>query len=249
MTTGETQPPTRPARATDMADPSQEWRRIATEFAGTLVLVLVASGTPAVAAYTGAGLSREAAALAPALTVMGLIYAFGDVSGMHINPVATLGFALYGAFPWRRVPAYVAAQFLGGVAAASMLRALVGTAGNFGTTTPGRGDVRALIAEIVVTMVLIVVILGISYGAKIVGHNGALAVSGWVAAAALVAGPLSGASMNPARTLGPDLLRGDLSTTWIYFAGPAVGAVLAVAVATVLHGRPSEAERRAAGGG
>jgi aquaporin Z len=81
-----------------------------------------------------------------------------------------------------------------------------------------------------------------------VGHNGALAVAGWVAAAGLIAGPLSGASMNPARSIAPDLMRGDLSTTWIYFVGPILGAIVGVALATVLHGRPSEAERRAAGG-
>jgi aquaporin Z len=231
-----------------MADPSEEWRRVFTEFVGTCVLVLAATGAPAIAAYTGAGLSREGAVLAPALTVMGLIYAFGDVSGMHINPVATLGFALYGAFPWRRVPAYVGAQFAGAIVAAALIRSLAGLAGNVGATTPGRGDWRALAAEVLVTTVLLIIILGTSYGAKIVGHNGALAVGGWVAAAGLIAGPLSGASMNPARSIAPDLMRADLSTTWIYVVGPILGAVLAVGLATVLHGRPSDAEQRAAGG-
>ena len=95
---------------------------------------------------------------------------------------------------------------------------------------------------------LVVVILGTSYGAKIVGHNGALGVSGWVAAAGLVGGPISGASMNPARSIGPDLMRGDLTTTWLYVIGPILGAVVAVGIATLLHGPTSEAERRAAGG-
>jgi glycerol uptake facilitator-like aquaporin len=115
-------------------------------------------------AYAAVGLSREAAVLAPALTVMGLIYAFGDVSGMHINPVATLGFALYGAFPWRRVPAHVGAQFVGAVTAAPLLRSLVGLAGDLGATTPDKGDWRGLAAEVVLTTVLVIVILGTSYG-------------------------------------------------------------------------------------
>jgi aquaporin Z len=92
------------------------------------------------------------------------------------------------------------------------------------------------------------VVLGTAYGAKIVGHNGALAVGGWVAAAGLIASPLSGASMNPARSIGPDLLRGDVTSTWIYVVGPLLGVAVATAIATVLHGEPSEAERRAAAG-
>ncbi|MHB8375831.1 MAG: MIP/aquaporin family protein [Dehalococcoidia bacterium] len=231
-----------------MADPSEEWRRVCTELLGTFVLVFVAAGAPAVGARFPGSISTDAAVVAPALAVIGLVYAFGDVSGMHINPAVTIGFALRGAFPWHRVPAYVVAQLAGGVAAAALIRSLVGVVGHLGATTPGGGDWRALVTEITLTGMLVVVILGTSYGAKIVGHNGALAVGGWIAAAGLVGSPLSGASMNPARSIGPDLIRGDMVNTWIYVVGPILGAVVAAGIATILHGRPSDAERRAAEG-
>jgi aquaporin Z len=108
-----------------------------TELLGTFVLVFTAAGAPAISAEFGGAISREAAVAAPGLTVMALVYAFGDVSGMHINPAVSIAFALRGAFPWRRVPGYVLAQLLGGIAAAALLRSLVGMAGQLGATTPG----------------------------------------------------------------------------------------------------------------
>jgi aquaporin Z len=231
-------------------EPGDEWRRVIAELLGTFALVLVAAGAPSIGAKAGATISREAAVAAPGLVVMGLVYAFGDVSGMHINPAATLGFAFRGVFPWRRVPAYVAAQLLGGVFAALLLRSLVGDAAKLGATTPGQAfsSWQAFVAELTLTTVLVSVILGTAHGSMIVGHNGALAVGGWVAAAGLFASPMSGASMNPARSIGPDVVRGDLGTVWIYIAGPIAGAALAVVISRMLHGRPSEASRIAAVG-
>src|ERR1700674_2278557 len=219
-----------------------EWRRLAAELLGAFVLVLVAAGAPSIGAKSGYVISREAAVAAPALVVVGLVYAFGDVSGMHINPAATLGFAARGVFAWRRVPGYVTAQLVGAILAALLLRTLVGIAGNLGATTPGSNfsDWQALVTEVTPTTILVGVILGTAHGAKIVGHNGALAVGGWVAAAGLFASPVSGASMNPARSIGPDIVRGDLTTAWIYVVGPAIGAIIAVGVSLVLHGQPSE---------
>ncbi len=233
-----------------LVSPGGEWRRVLAELLGTFVLVFVAAGAPAIAAHTGAPISREAAVAAPGLVVMGLIYAFGDVSGMHINPAVTFGFALRGVFSWRRVPAYVAAQLGGAVFAALLLRSLVGIAGNLGATTLGNSvtDWQAVVTEITLTAVLMSVILGTAHGSKIVGHNGALAVGGWVAAAGLFASPLTGASMNPARSFTPDLGRLDLGAEWVYVAGPLAGAVIAVAVSWLLHGPPSEASRLAAEG-
>lgn len=241
---------TLPALVSPIADPGDEWRRVLAELLGTFVLVLVAAGAPAIAAKTGAPISREAAVAAPGLVVMGLVYAFGDVSGMHLNPAVTFGFALRGVFTWRRLPAYVAAQVAGAALAALLLHSIVGVAGNLGATTPGHtiSDWQALIVEATLTAVLVSVILGTAHGSKIVGHNGALAVGGWVAAAGLFASPLSGASMNPARLLGPDLVRADMTTAWIYVVGPVAGAVVAVAVSWILHGPPSEASRLAAEG-
>ena len=235
-------------RVTDLSESGPEYRQVLTEMLGTFVLVLVAAGAPAIGAKFEASISREAMVAAPGLAVMALVYAFGDVSGMHINPAVTVAFAMRGAFPWRRVPAYVFAQVTGAILAALLLRSLVGLAGNLGATTPGNGDWRALVAEIALAAILVMVVLGTAFGAKIVGHNGALAVGGWIAAAGLIASPLSGASMNPARSLAPDLVRGHLTTTWIYIIGPLVGAFLSVAVTSILHGEASEAERRAAAG-
>jgi aquaporin Z len=223
---------------------------VLSELLGTFVLVFVAAGAPAITAKTGQPISREAAVAAPGLVVMGLVYAFGDVSGMHLNPAVTLGFALRGVFTWRRLPAYVAAQLAGAVFAALLLHSIVGVAGDLGATTPGRtiSDWQALVVEATLTAVLVSVILGTAHGSLIVGHNGALAVGGWVAAAGLFASPLSGASMNPARSLGPDIVRADLTAAWIYVVGPIVGAAVAVAVSWMLHGPPSEASRLAAEG-
>lgn len=239
-----------PSLVSPLADPGDEWRRVLAELMGTFVLVLAAAGAPAISAKTGGSISREAAVATPGLVVMGLVYAFGDVSGMHLNPAVTLGFALRGVFRWTRVPAYVGGQLAGAILAALLLHSLVGVAGQLGATRPGSefSDWQALVTEMTLTTVLVGVILGTAHGSKIVGHNGALAVGGWIAAAGLFASPISGASMNPARSIGPDLVRADPATTWIYVVGPVVGAVIAVVIARLLHGEPSEASRLAAEG-
>jgi aquaporin Z len=161
-----------------------------------------------------------------------------------------VAFAARGHFPWRRVPGYVLAQLIGALAAAGLLRLMFGTAGELGATFPGRGISAgiALTMEIVLTVGLVTVILGTSSGARNVGHNAAIAIGGYVALAGLWASPVSGASMNPARSLGPALVSGDLHDWWIYVVGPVAGALLAVAAAWALRGRPSAAADTAAQG-
>jgi aquaporin Z len=165
--------------------------------------------------------------IAPGLMVMAIIYFMGAVGGAHLNPSVTLAFAVRRNFPWRRVPGYLGAQFVGGVAATALLRAMFGPIGLIGATTPGPGvsDIKALIMEILLTTGLVSTILGTSSGARNIGSNGALAVGGYIALAGLWAAPISGASMNPVRSFAPDLIRGDLLTTWIYIAGPMMGAM------------------------
>ncbi len=233
----------------DFLDPSHEWRRLFAEAWGTFLLVLVAAGGDVVAARSGAAVTAGVV-VAPGLMVMAIIYFMGAVSGAHLNPAVTLAFAVRRNFPWRRVPGYVLAQGLGGVAAAFFLRTLFGTIGALGATVPGSGvsNGTALAMEIVLTAGLVNTILGTASGARNIGTNGAIAVGGYIALAGLWAAPISGASMNPVRSLAPDLLRGDVSLTWIYVVGPLVGALIGVAFEWILKGKPTAAGALAAQG-
>ena len=228
-----------------------EWRRLVAEVAGTFFLVLVAAGAGTVNAVSHGQVGRTAAVIAPGVMVLALIYTIGETSGAHLNPAVTVAFAARGHFPWGRVPGYLLAQVCGAAAAAGLLRLMFGTAGHLGATFPGRGITTgtALTMEIVLTVGLVTVILGTSSGARNVGHNAAIAVGGYVALAGLWASPVSGASMNPARSLGPALVSGDLHALWIYLAGPVAGGLLAVVIAWMLRGRPSHAADLAAQGG
>jgi len=238
------------AWAAAFADTRLEWRRLVAEAAGTFLLVLAAAGAGTVNAVSHGAVGRTAAVVAPGITVLAMIYTIGESSGAHLNPAVTVAFAARGNFPWGRVPGYVLVQLLGALAAAGLLRLMFGTAGHLGATLPGPGISAgtALTMEIVLSVGLVTVILGTSSGARNVGHNAAIAIGGYVALAGLWASPVSGASMNPARSLGPALVGGDLHDAWIYIAGPLAGALLAVAAAWALRGRPSAAADLAAQG-
>jgi aquaporin Z len=232
------------------ADSRLEWRRLLAEAGGTFFLVLVAAGAPTVNAVSHGQVGRSAAVIAPALMVLAMIYTIGETSGAHLNPAVTIAFAARGNFPWRRVPGYLLAQAGGALLAAGLLRALFGTAGHLGATLPGRGFATGtvLVIETVLTFGLVTVILGTASGARNVGHNAAIAVGGYVALAGLWASPVSGASMNPARSLGPAALSGDLHDLWIYLVGPVAGGLVAVALAWALRGAPSPVAGLAAQG-
>jgi len=234
----------------DFLDPALEWRRIFAEMWGTFLLVMVASGRAVVVAVSGGAVTQGMIVVAPGLMVMAIIYFMGDVSGAHLNPAVTFAFAVRRNFPWRRVPAYIAAQMVGGIAAALFLRAMFGRAGALGATVPGHavGAGQALAMEVVLTAGLVNTILGTASGARNVGANGAIAVGGYIALSALWAEPISGASMNPVRSFAPDLVRGDLTTTWIYIVGPVAGALIGVAFEWILKGKPTAAGTIAAQG-
>jgi aquaporin Z len=223
-------------------------RRSAAEAAGTLLLVLVAAGGPTIAATGNGHVEPFALAVAPGLTVMALIYALGAISGAHFNPVVTVALAAHGDFPWRWVPRYLVAQLVGALLACLFLRAMFGVVGHLGATLPGprTTDVQALLMELVLTNVLVLVILGTALAARNVGHNSALAVGGVIAAAGLFAGTVSGASLNPTRSLAPALVSGRLTDVWIYLVGPFAGAILAVLGVRALSGRSMRSEREAA---
>jgi aquaporin Z len=227
------------------------WIRVITEFAGTFLLVTVAAGAGVINHYAGGHpVSRAAAVIAPGALVMALIYAWGPLSGLHINPAVTLAFLGRRVFPLSWVIPYWAAQFAGAITAALVLQVLfghVGAGGTYPIARPG-GDWRAFVMEIVLTATLVSVILNTATGHRSIGHNAAIAVGATVALLGLFASPVSGASMNPARTLGPDVVGLNVTGWWVYLLGDAVGAVLAVMLIGLVRGLPDRAEREAAEG-
>jgi aquaporin Z len=231
-------------------DPGLAYRRLFGELLGTFMLVLVAAGGGVL--HAKGQISLSAAVVAPGLMVMAIILFMGAVSGAHLNPVVSLAFALRGDFPWSRVLHYIVVQLVGAALACLFLLALFGNVEHLGASVPGPGyhTWQAFLIEIPLTATLVSVILGTASAAQNVGTIGALGVGGYIALAGLWAAPVSGASMNPARSFGPALVSGDWSSYWAYVAGPLIGAILAVGCALILRGRggTDEAARTAASG-
>lgn len=228
------------ARQFDFWDDHYEGRRLFSELLGTFLLVLVAVGGGMVnARFGGQAVPYDARVVAPALMVIAIILFMGTVSGAHLNPAVSVAFALRGDFPWKRVPAYVVAQFLGAILATLVLWALIGKQGSAGLTLPGSGisTTIAMCWELVLTTGLVSVILGTASGAQQIGPLSALGVGGYIALAGLWGAPVSGASMNPVRSLGPALVLGDWTSWWAYLAGPVAGGGIAVGFAFILRGR------------
>ena len=226
-------------RIADFNDPSQEWRRLFSELLGTFFLVLVAAGGGMMGHAFPGTISRTAAVVAPALMVMAIILFMGKVSGAHLNPAVSIAFALRRDFPWWRVPGYVVTQLVGATLAALFLRGVIKVSAMYGSNYPAHGysNLAAFWMELILTMGLVSVILGTASGAQNIGIFGALGVGGYIALAGLWGSPISGASMNPARTFGPDLVSTTFTGYWVYIAGPIAGAVLAVGIAFVLRGK------------
>ena len=233
----------------DFDDPSREWRRLFSELLGTFALVLAAAGGGLL--HAKGQISLPAAVVAPGLTVMAIILFMGAVSGAHLNPAVSLAFALRGDFPWKRVPGYIVIQLIGATLACLFLRWVFGNVEHLGATLPGPGyhDWQALLMEIVLTALLVSVILGTASAAQNVGAIAALGVGGYIALAGLWAAPVSGVSMNPARSFGPALASGYWTSYWVYLVGPVAGALIAVGFAYVLRGRGGDVISRAAGSG
>jgi len=219
-------------------NPTLEWRRLFAELLGTFFLVLVAAGGGMMGQAFPDTISRTAAVVAPGLMVMAIILFMGRVSGAHLNPAVSVAFALRNDFPWRRVPGYVVVQLVGATLAALFLHAVINVSATYGSNypAPGYSSTDAFLMEAVLTLGLVSVILGTASGAQSIGIFGALGVGAYIALAGLWGSPISGASMNPARTFGPDLAGTDFTSYWVYVAGPLVGVVLAVGVAYALRG-------------
>ena len=201
------------------------------EFIGTFALVFFGCGAVAVGQLPPVGI-----ALAFGLVIAVMIYALGHVSGAHFNPAVSIGFALGRHFPWPRVATYAVAQVAGAVSGALLLRATLGASAPLGVTHPAGSDLQALAWEALLSFVLMLVITAVATDTRAVGEAAALAIGGAVTLGALVGGPVTGASMNPARSIGPALVSGDLGSLWVYLIGPIAGAAGAALVYRYLRG-------------
>ena len=233
-----------------LAPKPTEWQRIGAEFVGTFLLTFVAAGADSMEFATHGLIGHVARYTAPGLLVMGMIWSLSAISGAHFNPAVTLGFLARRCFPLRRIPGYLLAQFAGAIAAGALLYAILGSAMQHGVTKPSAPytDVQALITEVALTFILVFTILATAEEEAVVGKNVALAVGGIIAMCGLAFSPLSGASMNPARSLGPAVIAGKFGDIWIYVIGPVVGALIAAGVVQIIFGNAGQSSRQAAHG-
>ena len=200
-------------------------RALVAELIGTFALVFAGAGAIVVDAKTGA-LGHVGVSLVFGLVIMVMIYAVGHVSGAHFNPAVTFAFSLSRHFPWRRAAGYWVAQISGAVLAAALLRSSLGNTAHLGATLPAGSQGQSFLWEIVLTFFLMFVIMAVATDTRAFGEAAAIAVGGTVALDALFGGPISGASMNPARSLGPALVSGNLHAVWLYIVAPPLGAAL-----------------------
>lgn len=195
------------------------------EAIGTFALVFAGCGAIMVNQLSGGAVTHVGIGISFGLVVMVMIYATGHVCGAHFNPAVTVAFAAIGRFPWRQVPVYVAGQTAAAVLAAAALSVILGPVASLGATVPAGTAAQSLVLELVLTFFLMFVITSVATDARAAGPMAGLAIGGTVALEAIFAGPISGASMNPARSLGPALMAGELAQVWIYLVAPVTGAV------------------------
>ncbi|XP_062104752.1 aquaporin NIP2-1-like [Humulus lupulus] len=201
-------------------------RKVMAEIVATFLLVFMTCGAAAISGSDNRRVSQLGASIAGGLIVTVMIYSVGHISGAHMNPAVTLAFATFLHFPWKQVPFYVFAQFTGAISAALTLRELLYPIDNIGTTTPSGTDAQALGMEIVVTFSMMFVTAAVATDAKAVGELAGLAVGSAVCITSILAGPVSGGSMNPARTLGPAIASGEYKGLWVYIVGPVMGTLM-----------------------
>ncbi len=213
--------------------------RCAAEAFGTFALVFAGTGAIVIDGVTGGAIGHVGVALTFGLVVMAMIYAVGDVSGAHLNPAVTVGFWLARRLPGRSVAPYVAAQVVGAFAASGLLRLLFGTTATLGATRPAGGAAQSFVLLLVLAWILMFVILSVSTGPKEIGVMAGIAVGGVIGLEAMFAGPISGAGMNPARSLAPAVVAGHIEHLWLYLVAPVVGATLAVPTVWATRGRGS----------
>lgn len=198
------------------------------EFLGTFGLIFAGTGAIIINQASQGAIGHAGIALTFGLVVMAMIHTFGDVSGAHLNPAVTLSFAAARRFAWSNVPGYIGAQLLGAISASLLLRQLFPASETLGATLPAGSWSQSFVLEVVLTFFLMLTILSVSMGGKEKGITAGIAIGALVGLEAMFAGPISGASMNPARSLAPALISGHLEHLWIYLTAPTLGALLAI---------------------
>jgi aquaporin NIP len=212
---------------------------LAAEFVGTFALVFAGCGAVMVDAKTGA-LGHVGVAFSFGLVIMVMIYAVGHISGAHFNAAVTFAFALSRHFPWARALAYWAAQLLGALVAAALLRGSLGDVADVGATLPSGSQGQSFLWELVLSFFLMFVIMAVATDTRAVGEAAALAIGGTIALDAMFGGPISGASMNPIRSLAPALVSGNLHALWLYILAPILGTSLGALTYQLIRGEPAE---------
>ncbi|HLF09339.1 MAG TPA: aquaporin [Dehalococcoidia bacterium] len=210
--------------------------RLIAEALGVCLIVFFGPGSAVISEYRGGAISHEGISACNGLVVMGLIYALGHVSGAHFNPGVTISFALVRHFSVRDILPYIVAQFVGGIAGAALLLALFGDVANLGTTLPSGSEAQSFGTEVVLTFMLMFVIMAVATDARAAGQTAAIAIGATVGLDVLLGGPISSASMNPARSLGPAVVSGELTSLWLYLVAPPLGALLGAAVYQFIRG-------------
>ncbi|MFT4942578.1 MAG: aquaporin NIP [Patiriisocius sp.] len=203
-------------------------KRFISEIIGTFALVFCGTGAMVINDFTGGTVTHVGVAITFGLIVMGMIYAFGDISGAHMNPAVTIGFAYAKKFPWKEVPLYVLAQLIGAFVASGLLLYLFPDSQTLGATLPQLSAFKVFIFEIILSFFLMVVIINVSTGSKEIGIVAGIAIGSVVLLEAMFAGPITGASMNPARSIAPAVISGNIADLWIYIFAPILGCLLAV---------------------
>ncbi|HAM73594.1 MAG TPA: aquaporin [Verrucomicrobiales bacterium] len=202
--------------------------RLLSELLGTFALVFAGTGAIIVNHQTGGAITHVGVALTFGLVVLAMIYCLGDVSGAHLNPAVSIAFAAARRFPWSEVPGYVAAQVFGAFVASGLLRLIFPLEPGLGATVPSGSDSQSFLLEMVLTFLLMLVVLSVSTGAKEKGITAGIAIGAVIALEAMFAGPVCGASMNPARSLAPAAVAGQFEHLWVYLAAPVAGALAAI---------------------
>jgi len=222
--------------------PAPLLRALVAEAFGTFALVFAGAGAVMVDAKTGE-LGHVGVAITFGLVIMAMIYAVGHVSGAHFNAAVTFSFALTRHFPWPRAFAYWGAQFAGALTAALVLRASLGNIAHVGATLPSGSAAQSFLWELIMTAFLMFVIMSVATDTRAVGEADAIAIGGTIGLDAMFGGPISGASMNPMRSLGPALASGDLHALWIYLTAPVIGAALGAVLYQFVRGEAAAAIR------
>jgi MIP family channel proteins len=210
--------------------------RLAAEAVGVALLVFFGPGSAVISDYRDGAITLEGVAAANGVIVMALIYSVGHISGAHFNPAVTLAFALFRHFQPREIAPYIAAQCAGAIAGAVLLWALFGDAIQSGVTQPSGSDAQSFGMEVVLTFALMYVIMAVATDARAIGQAAAMAIGATVFIDVLLGGPISGGSMNPARSLGPAVVAGELADYWIYLLAPVVGAAIGAMAYTAVRG-------------